>query len=331
MRPTRILVLRFSSIGDVVLTSPVFRQLHAQLDGETEIHFLTKQAFVPLVEYHPAIHQAHGFTTDLTEVFDALMDLEFDYVIDLHRNVRSSIAKRKLQRLNFTVKKRNWDKWLLVRTGIDRLKGEHIVERYLDTARGFGLKDDGRGLDLVIPADAEVSADTLPAGLRKGFVALALGAAHEGKRMTEGQLRAICQNSEWPVVLLGGEGDVEMALRLAEEFGEHVWNAAGKFSILQSSSLVRQAKAVVAGDTGLMHIAAALRIPLVSVWGCTSPALGMSPWRPHPSSVSIEPEGRKRRPCSKLGNRCKYGMEQKCISTIPPTRISDALNALASG
>ena len=100
MSVTRILVLRFSSIGDIVLTTPVVRQLHAQLEGEVEIHYCTRAAYAPLVEHHPGVHTVHAFRKDLTEVLDALMGIEFHYIVDLHRNVRSSIAKRKVKALD---------------------------------------------------------------------------------------------------------------------------------------------------------------------------------------------------------------------------------------
>ena len=326
MSVTRILVLRFSSIGDIVLTTPVVRQLHAQLEGEVEIHYCTRAAYAPLVKHHPAVHTVHAFKTDLTEVLDALMGTEFHYVIDLHRNVRSSIAKRKVKALDFTLDKRNVDKWLLVRFGVDRLKGQHIVERYLATVKAFGLEDDGQGLDLYIPEADRVPASALPAIWQPGHAALAIGAAHEGKRMNEEQLTSICDLLESPVVLLGGPDDAELGARIAEQAGNHVWNACGAFSILGSADLARQAGVLIAGDTGLMHIATAVQTPVISVWGCTTPSIGMSPWRPAPGSAIVEPIGRTKRPCSKLGNRCKYGMANCCISTVEPERIADHAN-----
>lgn len=329
MSTTRILVLRFSSIGDIVLTTPVLRQLHSQLDGEVEVHYVTRKAYAPLVAHHPAVHTVHAFDKDLTEVLDAIMGVEFHYVVDLHHNLRSSIAKKKVKALDFTVDKRNLDKWLMVRFGIDRLKGQHIVERYLTAIGPFGLVDDGKGLDLVIPQDQEVLSSDFPDGFNGPFAALAMGAAHEGKRMTESQLIGICNNAPLPVVLLGGKEDMEMASSVAAASTGTTWNTAGAFSILQSASLVQQAGVLVAGDTGLMHIAAAVQTPVVSVWGCTSPKLGMAPWRPHPNSVIVEPTDRPKRPCSKLGNRCKYGKEM-CIQTIAPSAILSALNAALS-
>ena len=328
MSVTRILVLRFSSIGDIVLTTPVVRRLYDQLEGEVQIHYCTRSAYAPLVEHHPAIHKVHSFEKDLTEVLDALMDTEFHYIVDLHHNVRSSIAKRKMNALNFTLDKRNADKWLLVRFGLDRLKGQHIVERYLETVKAFGLKDDGKGLDLCIPDTERVSSEDYAEGWQPGHAALAIGATHEGKRMTEEQLISICDHLESPVVLLGGIDDAKLGTRIAQQTGNRVWNACGMFSILGSADLASKAGIVIAGDTGLMHIATAVQTPVISVWGCTTPSIGMSPWRPAKGSVIVEPHDRSKRPCSKLGNRCKYGMHNRCISAVDPRRIVDHANNL---
>ena len=146
--------------------------------------------------------------------------------------------------------------------------------------------------------------------------------------MTPQQLVEICDTLQTPVVLLGGPDEAELGAYIAQTSSNYVWNACGQFSILGSASLARAAGVVIAGDTGMMHIATAVQTPVISVWGCTSPAIGMSPWRPAEGSVIIEPQNRPKRPCSKLGNRCKYGMDTKCISTIEAVRIAEVGNGV---
>ena len=140
---TRVLVIRFSSMGDVILTSPVVRALHLMLDGPVEVHFLTKRAFVDAVEGLPGVTRTWAIDRTTAEVEEGLRGVGFHYVVDLHANARSGFVKRALRKgegrtFDLTVDKRSLDKILLVRTGWDRLGGQHVVERYLSALRPFG-------------------------------------------------------------------------------------------------------------------------------------------------------------------------------------------------
>ncbi len=324
---TRILIIRFSSIGDIVLTTPVIRRLKEQLEGETEVHFLTKEAFVPLLASNPHITQVHSIRKATAEVIETLRELDFDYIIDLHKNVRSLMVKRDLRGLSFSFHKLNFKKWLYVNFGINRMPDTHIVDRYLDTIRGFGTEDDGKGLDFYIPAESEIDLNELPERFRSGYIAIAIGAAHIGKKMSTRLLSEVLKRINIPVILIGGPHDLDIADKVVREH-ETVFNACGKYTVMESASFIRQAQVVIAGDTGMMHIASAFGKCIVSVWGCTVPEFGMGPYRPHPSSVIVEPKKLKKRPCSKLGNRCKYGSENRCIIHNSPDSIAGAANSL---
>jgi ADP-heptose:LPS heptosyltransferase len=320
-RPARVLVIRFSSIGDIVLTTPVLRALKKQLDGGAEVHYLTKEKFAGLLEGNPNVDKVHTIKESVQEVLPELERLEYDYLIDLHNNIRSRIVRRKLNVLSFTFHKLNFRKWLWVNLGINRMPSAHVVDRYMETLAAFSVSDDQQGLDFFIPEGDRIASNDLPSTHRSGYVALAIGGAHIGKKMDALKLEELCLSIPYPLILLGGTEDAETGAQIAARLGERVLNKAGVCSIHQSADLLRQSRVVVAGDTGLMHIAAAFGKKIVSVWGCTVPGLGMAPWRPHPDSVVIEPEGRSRRPCSKLGNQCKYGLDNRCIQTIENARI----------
>ena len=158
---TRVLVIRFSSMGDVILTSPVIRALHALLDGSVEVHFLTQRSFSEAVEGLTGIARVWTIERTTAEVEETLREVGFHYVVDLHANARSGFVKRALRKeegrtFDLTVDKRSLDKILLVRTGWDRLGGQHVVERYLDTLRPFGealrrLQDVGDEGRLALP------------------------------------------------------------------------------------------------------------------------------------------------------------------------------------
>lgn len=323
MRATRILIIRFSSIGDIVLTTPVIRRLAQQLDGATEIHFLTKKKFASILEANPFVHQIHTIEQSVQEVLPALEALEFDYVIDLHNNIRSRVVKRKLKRLNFTFDKLNIKKWIWVNTGINRMPDVHVVDRYMDTIAAFGTTDDGGGLDYFIPATTDVRKENLP----DRFVAFAIGGAHIGKRMEAAKIAAIVREINLPVVLLGGGEDELVAQEIMDQAPNAI-SSVGKLSLHESALVVKQSELLVCGDTGLMHIASAFQKKIVSLWGCTVPGLGMYPYRPHEASVMIEPHGRKKRPCSKLGNTCKYGKDNRCIQAIDNKEVLEAIEKL---
>jgi ADP-heptose:LPS heptosyltransferase len=330
----KVLIIRFSSIGDIVLTTPVARGLHQQLGAE--VHYLTKRSFRGILEANPYITKVYAIEKKVAEVLPALKQERYDYVIDLHRNLRSAQVKLALRVKAYSFDKLNWEKWLLVNLRINRLPGLHIVDRYMDTVRRLGVQPDGQGLDYFIPAEDEVevsnflSADVL--GEREvlpRFVAFAIGAAHHTKRMPTEQIIAICQAIRLPVVLLGGPGEAEEGQQIAEASSGEVYNTCGLLNLNQSASFVRQAYKVITHDTGMMHIAAAFSKNIISVWGNTIPEFGMYPYYPEKAlghNTTIEVKGLSCRPCSKIGfERCPKG-HFRCMRNISVANIVSGVN-----
>jgi ADP-heptose:LPS heptosyltransferase len=317
----KILVLRFSSIGDIVLCSPVVRCLSRQLGAE--VHFLTKTRFAGVVEHNPHIQKVYTFENSLTEVVPALRRERYDLVVDLHRNLRTLQVKIALMRPWRSFHKLNFEKWLLVNTGINRLPDKHIVHRYLDTVRHLGARYDGEGLDYFIPPEQEVSPWHIHPVLQKApFTALVIGATHATKRMPTDRLRELCSRMKGPVVLLGGRDETEAGRQIAAA-GDHVIDCCGKLSLHQSASMVKQSALVITHDTGLMHIAAAFRRPIVSIWGSTVPAFGMYPFYPDGMAAAgiVETAGLSCRPCSKIGfDACPKG-HFRCMRDIDLSKV----------
>lgn len=320
----KILVLRFSSIGDIVLTTPVVRCLKQQ--SGAEVHFLTKTAYEQILLPNPHIDRVFSFQKDVREVLPALQAERYDLVVDLHRNLRSFRVKWSLGRPARSFDKLNFEKWLLVNTGIDRLPDVHIAERYMETVRHLGVTYDGQGLDYFIPPEEEVRISGYSTGLSSGnYVAFALGATHATKRLPTAKAAKICQQMDQPVVLLGGKAEEEAARAIV---GSKVVNLCGRLTLHQSASVVRQAAAVLTHDTGMMHIAAAFRKPIVSVWGNTIPKFGMYPLYPTgmDQNSSVEVKGLSCRPCSKIGfDRCPKN-HFRCMNDIPDSEILSAIN-----
>lgn len=326
----KILVIRFSSIGDIILTTPVIRALKTQLDN-AEVHYATKKQYRGLLENNPYIDKLFLLEDKLYELIAKLKAERYDYVIDLHHNLRTLIIKTALSRKSFSFNKLNYEKWLKVNLKIDKLPSKHIVDRYMETVAPLGVKTDALGLDYFIPEQDEVPRDWLPETHRKSFVAYAIGAQHNTKKLPLEKMIELCDRINKPVVLLGGKEDFETGEKVRQFFERTnsteyeeglrelnkktiVYNACGKFNLNQSASLVKQASHVFTHDTGLMHIAAAFKKEVFSIWGNTIPEFGMYPYRT--KFTVFENKKLSCRPCSKIGHKkCPKG-HFKCMNDI---------------
>lgn len=355
--PAKILIVRFSSIGDIVLTTPVIRCVKEQTGAE--IHFLTKSAFRGILEHNPHLTKVWSIKKDLKEVANDLQKEGFSAVIDLHNNLRCRMLGLKLWGVKFyRFNKLNREKWLLTKWGINRMPEVHIVQRYLAAAAPLGVVDDGKGLEYY-PGEATVNYDFMSPRLQSSrategshgsvsqsqetnpftgpphFLAFVIGAAHATKRLTEAKMIEFCQAYPGTTLLLGGPAEQAQGERIAAAAGSHVINTCGQFSLHQSAILVRDAAAVLTHDTGMMHIAAAYRKPIVSIWGNTVPAFGMYPYLPGLEAVEptrrLEVEGLSCRPCSKIGyQECPKG-HFNCINHLQiPTMVEKVKAAIST-
>jgi ADP-heptose:LPS heptosyltransferase len=318
----KVLIIRFSSIGDIVLTTPVIRCIKIQIP-DAELHFAVKKTFYPVVSQNPYIDKFHILDDDLKGMIKELKGEKFDFIVDLHTSLRSRYIRYLMRRPSKGFPKLNLDKWLLAKFRINLMPDIHIVDRYFKAAKKLGITNDGKGLDYFIPPGDEYDVDNLPEDFRKGYTAFVIGAKHATKRLPVSKIISICKKLNRPVLLLGGKEDVEAGSEIEKAGGSLVISLCGKLNINQSASLVRQAEAVITHDTGLMHIAAAFRKPVVSVWGNTVPALGMYPYMPGEEQKSsiVEVKDLKCRPCSKLGyDRCPK-RHFKCMEEISEEEV----------
>jgi ADP-heptose:LPS heptosyltransferase len=297
----KLLVVRFSSIGDIVLTSPVVRCIKQQLPA-TEIHFLTKRKYATITESNPHISKVYSFHQNLSEVIPALREEKYDHIIDLHNNIRSHRIIWSLSCPARSFNKLNIEKWLMVRFKVKRLPDVHIVDRYLKTVAHLGVENDGRGLEFFIPQKDELDIKSEYPELTSGYTGFAIGGNHNTKILPADMVADIVSSLTMPVVLLGGKEDFERGNIIAELTGGKAINLCGKYSLMGSASIVKQADTIISNDTGLMHIAAAFNKPIVSVWGNTIPEFGMYPYLPAGTpSLIAEVNNLKCRPCSKIG------------------------------
>ncbi len=322
----KILIIRFSSIGDVVLTTPVIRCLKEQVYGGCELHYVILKPFVSVLENNPYIDKLHILDNNTEELIEELNNEGFHYIIDLHKNIRSHLFRRRLKVLTFTIRKLNVQKWLLVNFGIDRLPNLHIVDRYFEAVEKLNVKNDGKGLDYFIPENEEINTQEKFNADANNYLVFAIGAAHEGKKLPVHRMRVLCEKINHKVILIGGEQDIENGKKVSEGL-EHIINTCGDLSINQSASVMKQARLVISHDSGMMHIAAAFKKKIISIWGATVPKFGMSAYLPHPDSVIVEAEHLKFRPTSKLGNK-KTKKERRTTEEIDLNRILESVNKL---
>ena len=323
----KILVIRFSSIGDIVLTSPVLRCLKKQLPKGSTVDFLCKKNFVTLLEGNPNISQVFTLDKDLKEILPTLKLKGYDAVVDLHNNIRSFKVKRALGCNSYTFSKLNFKKFLLVQFKVRRLPNVHIVERCFDAVKSLGIKNDGKGLELFITeTEAEVGLKKFQLE-SKSYTAIALGAAHFTKRIPLIKLQEIITQLQGEIVLLGGKEDVALAQELENTTAKPLINACGILSLKASAGMVKNAKCLITPDTGLMHIAAAFNTPIYSVWGNTVPEFGMYPYSKAPFFIK-ELKDLSCRPCSKIGyKKCPKG-HFKCMMQQDFKNINAEVNSL---
>ena len=328
----KLLIIRFSSIGDIVLTTPVIRCVKQQLKG-AELHYITKKQFASLIESNPHIDRVYSIEKNVKEISSQLKKENYDFVVDLHHNLRSAQVKSVLGKKSKSFSKLNIEKWLMVNLRINKLPNEHIVDRYFETVKSLGVVNDGQGLDYFIPKKDEVDLKTLPSEfhsrpdsyreLSGGYIGFVIGAKFFTKQLPKEKIVSIIQKLNQPVILLGGKEDYEKGEWIVKQIKTNILNACGKYNLNQSASLVKQANKIITNDTGLMHIAAAFKKEIVSVWGNTIPEFGMYPYygKSQVPSIKSQVQNLSCRPCSKLGfSKCPKG-HFKCMNEINEEEI----------
>ena len=316
----KILVIRLSSIGDIILTTPLLRSLTTACP-EAQIDYCTKAHFVSLLAENPRL--------------SAIYTLEhppsgsYDLVVDLQNNIRSHAIVRNVKAGKVAkYRKVNWKKWLLVQCKLN-LYGTYrsVVERYLDAVKELGASGDQLGCELYPSATEKAFASTFFQGGQK-TLALCFGAKHFTKRYPPPHFAAIISHmlKEKPlqILLLGGKEDAPQALEimnlLPDASRSLVLNLAGSCSLMQTAALLERSDAVLCNDTGLMHMASAFSKKMFVLFGSSSAVFGFLPF--HVPYELFEADGVPCRPCSHIGlDQCPKG-HFRCMNDLPPTLIA---------
>jgi len=275
----RLLFIRFSSIGDIVFTTPAVRCAKQQIPG-VKIHFLTKASMKAVTEANPYIDHFHYFDKDLNITIKDLKAFQFDFIIDLHKNLRTFQIQKALGVASLSYQKLSLQKMLLTKLHLNYMPTRHIVDRSLDALSALGVMNDGKGLDYFIPKEIKIPSDALPAAFQSGYIALVIGASYASKKLPIASLQALCHKIPYPIVLIGGKADHAEGAAVEAINPIKILNACGKFNLHESAFLVKQSRTVISHDTGFLYIACAFHKKTVAIWGATSPALQVEPYYP---------------------------------------------------
>jgi len=329
-RVRKVLVVRMSAIGDVILTLPVVDALHERLP-EARIDFAIKREFAELVEGHPGVARVWRFERE--SGFGGLMRLaaeiaaeRYDLVVDLHHNPRSIYLRwRSRAWMRRTYRKQTWQRMLLKTFGINLIKNAApVADRYFTALEDFGLARGGRRPVLHLPARAAAEAGRAlaAAGIEAGagYVAVAPGASYPTKRWpAAGFIEAAAElaGRGGQVGVVGGGSDREVTAEVAAGLtaqGIKAADLAGGLTLAGSAAVLARARLLLTNDSGLMHAADALDVPLIAVFGPTRRELGFYPLGPR--SGVVEHPGLRCRPCTLHGGpRCPKG-HHRCMSEI---------------
>lgn len=313
----RILLIRLSSIGDIVLCSAAIRCLRKRYP-EASIDFLTKSSMLDILKADPHINQIVIWDGSPKDMAAQIIDRNYSHVIDLQDNLRTRILEQwlpigiKVLRYNKQRLRRAMSVWFK-----KNLYRGHVTEQYLAAMADLDVIYDGSGLQYHIAPEDKITINDVPFTHKAGFAVLCIGATHFTKRMPEHKWAELIQKIRMPLILIGGKSESAMGERLAEKDSFKVINKCGVYTLGQSASAIQLSKFVITHDTGMMHIAAAFDKKVFSIWGGTIPELGFAPYMKSPEkSILIEQKNLSCRPCSKYGRSSCPKKHFNCMEKI---------------
>ncbi len=328
----KIMIIRFSSIGDILLASPFIRQTRIAFPHAT-IDFVVKKRFSQLLRFNP--HLNHLYEFDETTGLNGLIKLrkkirekQYDIIFDLHNNIRSRILTFGQKGKIFRIKKGKLRRALLVYFKLNTYKEAiPIPERYLKVGQKAGVKDDFNGLEIFWKNHYAEGLSTVVDNrlLKSDFIVVAPGAGFKTKQWPliyfRQLLEMVMEKTPYKVVLLGSEKERDEFRML--EVSERIFNYAGKLSILESAIVMSHAKFAVTNDSGLMHMATSVNTPVAAIFGSTTKELGFFPYRAR--HKVIENPKVWCRPCSHIGrNKCPL-IHFKCMRSITPQDVFEEI------
>ena len=314
----KILIIRLSSMGDILLTTPLIRSIKRQ-NPEVQIDFVLKEEFFELVQLNPNLKNIHLYSKQTFEkqiLIKTLISNNYEMVIDLQNNIRSKEITKSLHCEVNRFDKKDFKKFLLVNFKINRLKNApQIPVRYAEAA---GIELDNEGLDLFTDNVANPRLD-----LNEKYIGLCPGAKHFTKRWPKEyfiELGKKLESAGYKVVLFGGLNELELINEIANQLNAPI-NLCND-SILQTAANMKMCKAIYTNDSGAMHLACAVKVPVIAFFGSTVKEFGFYPYKAR--SMVLEVENLPCRPCTHIGRKSCPIIHFKCMKEITPDLLSIA-------
>jgi len=329
----RILIVRFSSLGDILLSTPLLRAIR-QRHPKAWISYVTKTGYVPLLAHNPRVSEVIGYdpATPLATLARRLRAAGFTHRLDLHGSVRSRLLRLLVPGTWAGYPKHRVARTLLIRAKRDTYRDHRpVAVRYFDAARSLEVAPDEQSLEFFMGRHSiEAGAQFLSErglAVNRGLVAVAPGAKHRTKQWPVHHWKELVAelSTRMDVVVLGGPSDRALSEEVAAVGGSNAASAAGVFDVGGTAALLKAARSAVAGDTGLMHLATAVKTPVVALFGPTVRQFGFSPYRARATILELDLPCR---PCSAVGGaRCPLG-HHRCLEDIAPSEVLEAIRRL---
>ncbi|MFH1223073.1 MAG: glycosyltransferase family 9 protein [Pseudomonadota bacterium] len=330
----RILIIRFSSLGDITMATAMPRVLRKKFP-DAEIDFATAEEFKDVIEWNPYLDKKMylsrgGGIGELFRVLREIKSNKYDVIIDAHRSIRSTIicmltpSVKKLY-----LNKRTLQRLLLIYLKLNVFKRIELqIVEYIKPLKRLGVFYDGKGTEIFIPADVKERVKKAMLVKIKNFgqkklVGFVPSAHWPGKRWSVDNFKdlagLITKELGADIIIVGGKKDTFCA-DIARSY-DNVHSFAGEFGIAESAAALSMCELVVANDTGMMHVAEAVEVDVVSIMGPTSYEFGCYPHRPKSRVVEIDMWCR---PCSKNGQGvCIRSGKRPCLNDVTPEMVLD--------
>jgi len=334
----KFLIIRFSSIGDVLLTTPLVRCLRAKYPG-AQIDFLIKKEFSVVLSGNPHINNIITFDkndsrNELRRIRMHIIFSRYSVIFDLQKNIRSILICARSQTGIIGFSKKILARDLLIRFKINIYKEiKPVYLRYFESVETLGVVYDGKGTEVYPAAEESEKAEAILKQnnfeAEKPILVVAPGAQWENKCWTtDGFASAadtFCIQTGAKAVLIGGPGDVEICNSVQSQMKTPSLNLAGKLSLMGSAALLGKAAMVFTNDTGMLHMAQAMKAPVVAVYGPTTRELGFFPLPENSRVAEIEISCR---PCTQKGLHSCPKKHFRCMNDLKPEMVSNLANEL---
>jgi len=320
----KLLIVRLSSLGDILLTTPLIRTLK-QNYPPIEIDFVVKEEYKDLLLLNPHLQNIFIYNNHKDEIKtlkNRICENKYDLIIDLQNNLRSRLLLKCYGNSVFRFKKYNISKFLLVHCKINKLKNaKRIPDRYASTLKNFKLDD--KGLELITDKIKNPLLNDI-----ENLIGICPGSKHFTKTWPEEyfiELGTLLNQNGFQIALFGGKDDLKVCQQISSKLPSAI-NLCNDNNILQTAADMKCCKAIYCNDSGLMHAATAVNVPVIAFFGSTVKEFGFMPY--NSKNLILENNSLSCRPCTHIGRDSCPEKHFKCMKELIPQSAFEKLSLL---